>query len=84
MNWTEEIIESPSTEDDRDRRKTVEIARVLSAATRVFGNPAKARLWLNTPNRSLDDAIPMDLLDSTAGRDTVEQTLLKIEHGIYS
>jgi putative toxin-antitoxin system antitoxin component (TIGR02293 family) len=58
-------------------------ARVAAHAEDVFGNDEKAKDWLLTPNRALGQA-PVDLLDTDAGTEEVEEVLYRIEHGIFS
>ncbi|MEM1376142.1 MAG: antitoxin Xre/MbcA/ParS toxin-binding domain-containing protein [Pseudomonadota bacterium] len=67
-------------ESDRVQR----IERVLAHADRVFGNPEKARRWLRKPNRALDSAVPLDLLESETGAFQVEQSLHAIDFGMFS
>lgn len=58
--------------------------RVLKHAEEVFGDPAKAFLWLRRPNAVLRNATPIDLLDTPEGIQQVDTLLGRIEHGVYS
>lgn len=58
-------------------------ARVAAHAEDVFGSADKARDWLLAPNRALGHT-PVDLLDTDAGTEAVEEVLYRIEHGIFS
>lgn len=58
-------------------------ARVAAHAEEVFGDDEKARDWLLTPNQALGYS-PVDLLDTDAGTEAVEEVLYRIEHGIFS
>lgn len=69
-----------ATESDRLFR----LASVVAKAVAVLGNPQKARLWLQTPNRALGGEIPLDLLDTTLGCEQVDEVLLRINYGIVS
>lgn len=69
-----------SAESDR----TVRIARVYAHAVEMIGDEEKAASWLQTPNRALGGAKPMDLLDTDPGARDVEDTLGRIAYGVYS
>jgi putative toxin-antitoxin system antitoxin component (TIGR02293 family) len=60
------------------------LARVLAAATQIFGNREKARDWLVAENRALGGALPIELLDTGIGFQEVIDVLQRIEHGVYS
>ena len=60
------------------------IARVTRAADETFGNPEKARAWLQRANRALGGSSPLDMLDSDDGADHVEQVLGRLAHGLFS
>jgi putative toxin-antitoxin system antitoxin component (TIGR02293 family) len=68
--------------DESDR--LLRVARVATAAEDVLGAQAKAGRWLQTPNRALGGAIPLDLLDTDFGAEEVVTILDRIEHGGYS
>jgi hypothetical protein len=59
-------------------------AEVLKRAIQVFESEEKASLWLNSPNVSLGDIRPIDLLSSSAGVDQVLDALARIEYGVFS
>ena len=61
----------------------VRIAWVLFVAQDNFGDPERAFRWLRTPNRALEGAIPLELLDTGAGARLVEHTILRIAHGVF-
>ncbi|HYH81010.1 MAG TPA: antitoxin Xre/MbcA/ParS toxin-binding domain-containing protein [Longimicrobium sp.] len=60
------------------------IARVALAAVEAFEDTADAHQWLRRPNRALNGARPVSLLDTDAGARLVEVTLGRIEHGLFS
>ncbi len=68
-----------ATESDRLFR----VARVLAHAEDVFNSPDKARDWLASENRALAGQRPLQLLDTDAGTQEVENVLGRIEHGIF-
>jgi putative toxin-antitoxin system antitoxin component (TIGR02293 family) len=60
------------------------LARITHLALEVFGELAKARRWLNRPNRALAGAVPLTMLDTEIGARQVEEVLLHINYGIYA
>ena len=52
---------------------------VLRLAERVFGDPTKARNWLNRPSVQLGGRTPMDVLGSEDGARRVEELLAQID-----
>lgn len=52
-------------------------------AARVFGSRDEAAHWLNTPSMALNQTRPIDLLAKATGRQTVENLLIQLEHGVY-
>lgn len=54
-----------------------------SRAMEVFGTREKALRWLNTPVRSLGDQTPLSLLNTPEGVAQVQDTLGRVEHGIW-
>lgn len=56
------------------------INRVLERAKEVFGDPKKAREWMNTPNLALGNK-PIALLETEEGEGTVLGVLNSIETG---
>jgi putative toxin-antitoxin system antitoxin component (TIGR02293 family) len=68
--------------DESDR--LLRVARVATSAEDVLGAQAKAGRWLQTPNRALAGAVPLDLLDTDLGAEEVMTILGHIERGVYS
>ena len=58
-------------------------AAVLAQATEVLGSQKAAEDWLRAPARGLEGRVPLDLLDTSAGRAMVETYLRQMEYGIY-
>ena len=54
---------------------------VLALAEQVLKNKARAEDWLAKPSPFLDMQPPIQMLDTQAGRDRVEQLLLSAEAG---
>lgn len=53
-------------------------------AERVFGDEAKAKAWLDHPNKSMSGQRPIDLLQDELGAAVVRETLDQIDHGIFA
>ena len=60
------------------------LEQIAEHADRVFGNREKARLWLRQPNRALEMARPVDLLESEKGAHQVHEILHRIDFGMFS
>lgn len=65
------------TESDRAER----FGRILALASIVLGDDTRAVEWLSTKKRRLDNARPLDLLESNTGAKLVEDTLLQAYYG---
>jgi putative toxin-antitoxin system antitoxin component (TIGR02293 family) len=62
--------------------KIIEIAEVTSIGLDVFGEMDKFKLWLDTPNFSLGNLKPMELLKDSYGKELVIGELTRINYGI--
>jgi putative toxin-antitoxin system antitoxin component (TIGR02293 family) len=71
----------PLTVDESDR--LVRVARVHAIAIEQFGSAGKAGRWLRKPNRVLDGRVPLELLETGEGARLVEETIMRIAHGIF-
>ncbi|MBI4605429.1 MAG: DUF2384 domain-containing protein [Planctomycetes bacterium] len=69
------------TADESD--KLVRLARIAALAAEVLGTTEKAIRWLRRQNRALGNVTPLALLDTEVGAREVEETLGRIEHGVY-
>jgi putative toxin-antitoxin system antitoxin component (TIGR02293 family) len=63
--------------------KIFELAEVISLGNEIFDTPENFTLWLNTPSIALGNNKPIDLLDTSFGKDIVISELNRIEHGIF-
>jgi putative toxin-antitoxin system antitoxin component (TIGR02293 family) len=70
-----------STEESE---RVVRLARVFAEAKHVLGSEAKARLWLQKPNRTLGGETPLHLLDTDIGASAVFEELGRIEYGVFA
>ena len=59
-------------------------ARMAARANEIFESAETARKWLKRPNRALEGVAPVDLLDTDAGSQQVDDLLTRIEYGVYS
>jgi putative toxin-antitoxin system antitoxin component (TIGR02293 family) len=64
--------------------RTMRVARVFAQAKDTFGTAQKASHWLQSPNRALGGDVPLELLDTDAGAQSVQTILLRIDYGVYS
>ena len=62
--------------------KIIEIAEVTNIGLDVFGDIAKFKLWLFTPNFALGNLNPFDLLSDSYGKELVMSELTRINYGI--
>jgi hypothetical protein len=56
----------------------------IAKGIRVFGSEEAFDVWLGTPCLALGGKMPISMLDSSAGLDTVEGVVVEIERGVYS
>ncbi len=64
--------------------KFVRLARVVARATAVFEDSGAALDWLQSSNAALGGVLPLSLLDTDLGADSVLDTLGRIEHGVFA
>jgi len=62
--------------------KIMEMAEVTNVGLDVFGEMDKFRLWLDTPNFSMGNMKPIELLNDSYGKEMVIGELIRINHGI--
>lgn len=62
--------------------KIIEMAEVTNVGKEVFGDLEKFRLWLDTPNFSLGNLKPIELLRNSYGKELVISELTRINYGI--
>ena len=62
--------------------KIIEMAEVTNVGLDVFGDMEKFKLWLDTPNFSLGNLKPIELLKDSYGKEMVISELTRINHGI--
>jgi putative toxin-antitoxin system antitoxin component (TIGR02293 family) len=64
--------------------KIIEMAEVTNVGLDVFGEMDKFKLWLDTPNFSLGNLRPIELLTDSYGKEMVIGELTRIDHGILA
>lgn len=64
--------------------KILQVAQVFATGTEVFDSLENFKEWLETPNISLDGAIPAKLISSRYGAQMVLDCLGRIQYGVYS
>ncbi|ORT49531.1 hypothetical protein ST37_14145 [Vibrio sp. qd031] len=62
----------------------LDTVRIYMQASDIYGSLDLAREWLSMPIPALGGELPIELIDTPAGRELVRQTLRKIEYGEYS
>lgn len=60
-----------------------ELAEVVCKGNAVFDNSEHFQIWLNSPSLALGKEKPINLLDSSYGKDLVLAELNRIEYGIF-
>lgn len=68
--------------DAYSTEKFIRLISVLLLASEILGKE-EAKNWLYRPVPSLNNQVPLNLLDTEVGHRLVEQTLLQIKYGIY-
>jgi putative toxin-antitoxin system antitoxin component (TIGR02293 family) len=64
--------------------KVIRFSRLLTHATRVFGDVERARAWLKHPQVGLGGAVPLDYASTETGAREVENLLGRIEYSVYT
>lgn len=93
MKEVQELVINPRTLRHRRARRerlspeesdrVVRLARTLSSAERTFGDRPQAWRWLRKPNRSLGGQRPVDLLATETGARAVEESLVRLDEGMF-
>ena len=93
MKEVQELVINPRTLRHRRARRerlsseesdrVVRLARTVSSAERTFGDREQAWRWLRKPNRSLGGQRPIDLLATETGARAVEESLIRLDEGMF-
>ena len=63
--------------------KVFELAEVVHKGCEVFDSPEDFTLWLRSPSAALCNEVPINLLDTSYGKDLVLSELNNIEYGLF-
>lgn len=69
---------------ETESERLLRLARVIAMANDVLGGQENAVRWLKKPNRALGGEIPVELLDTDIGFQSVMDVLRRINYGVYS
>jgi putative toxin-antitoxin system antitoxin component (TIGR02293 family) len=59
--------------------------RILALAVELFeGDVKAAKKWLQTPQRALGGAVPLEFASTEAGAKEVENLIGRLEHGVFT
>jgi len=72
------------TLNSEESARLVRLARVVERAEAVFEDLDAALNWLKSPNAALAGVIPLSLMDTDIGAESVLDTLGRIEHGVFA
>lgn len=64
--------------------RLLSLTLVFLKGVEVFGSEDNSVAWFKSPVCSLDNARPLDFLDTIAGVSMIKTLLGRIEHGVYS
>lgn len=70
--------------DPAESDRLLRFARLVGKAVEVMETQENARRWLNSPQRGLAGAVPLDYAETEIGAREVEDLLGRIEYGVYS
>ncbi|MGH7819353.1 MAG: type II RES/Xre toxin-antitoxin system antitoxin [Candidatus Binatia bacterium] len=93
MREVQELVINPRTLRHRRRRgehlsgeesdRVVRLAHAVSSAERTFSDRERAWHWLRKRNRSLGGHRPLDLLATETGARAVEESLIRLDEGMF-
>ncbi|HEV7349532.1 type II toxin-antitoxin system Xre/ParS family antitoxin [Telluribacter sp.] len=77
-------IKNKAALSTEESEKVIELSTIIAKGLEVFEEEDALKLWLNTPVLALGNKKPVDILNSSLGREEVMDILFRIEHGLYS
>lgn len=86
LGISEKTLDRRFRDERWDRAESYRLGLLLSLrhqAETVFGDPARASLWLQTPVPALDNQAPLALLDTVSGFERARNSLLRQAYGMY-
>lgn len=57
---------------------------IIEFAETVFGNAEKAHHWLREPSKALNQALPIELLETETGANIVRDEIGRIRYGMFA
>ena len=72
----------PLSLDESD--KLARLVRVFDHTVKVFGDPDRARDWLNKPKKRFGGRTPIEMLRTEVGARMVEELLVQIDYGMFA
>jgi putative toxin-antitoxin system antitoxin component (TIGR02293 family) len=70
--------------EPQEGERLMRLVRLRTRAIEVLGTREKALRWRVAPNRALEGASPMSLLDTDIGTQAAEAVLTRVEYGVFS
>lgn len=67
-----------------ESERVLRLARVATLAEEALGSLESAQKWLRTANTGLGGQVPLSLLDTDLGTETVVDELRRFEYGVFS
>ena len=93
MRELQELVVNPRTLRHRRQRRehlsgeesdrVIRLAHVLASAERTFGDRGRAWRWLRKANRAFGGRPPLDLLATETGARAVEESLIRLDEGMF-
>lgn len=77
-------IKNKTALSSEESEKVIELSSIIAKGLEVFEDEEALKFWLNTPILALGNRKPVDILNSSLGREEVMDILFRIEHGLYS
>lgn len=68
----------------QESERVARLMRIIARATEVLESEENARAWLTRPLHTLGGRTPLALAATEPGAREVEQTLGRLEHGVFS
>ena len=64
--------------------KFARLVRIYDHTVKVFGEPERARRWLEKPKHRFHERSPLEMLRTEFGARLVEEMLGQIDHGMFA
>jgi len=77
-------LNAQSTLSVEEGEKAIHVATIIAKGIAAFDDEDDFREWIHINNPALNNLKPIELLDSSIGREQILNLLNRIEHTIYS